>query len=161
MYVQWNVGYKMQIDRGRYGKWMMIIIWWNFEKCLHFQIVPDDRTVNSNLNNEQLDRMDAPLKKNSSHWSIDFLCNLFLWTNVSRITHGKKVRMLFLRTIACSGPWRSFVNSIRSLTMFNEIIVSKPNCLKLFPTLNNNKQHFLRVSFYLFTFLFLGLISFV
>lgn len=51
------------------------------------------RWSNSNFNNEQLDRMDTLLKKNSSHWSIDLLCNLFIWTNAFRITHGKKIEV--------------------------------------------------------------------
>jgi histone-lysine N-methyltransferase SETMAR len=47
----------------RLGKKVMICVWWNFEGVLHFELVPDGRTVNAELYCQQLDCVYDKLKE--------------------------------------------------------------------------------------------------
>ncbi|CAF1582868.1 unnamed protein product [Adineta ricciae] len=46
----------------RFGKKVMICVWWNFEGVLHFELVPDGRAVNAELYCQPLDRVYDKLK---------------------------------------------------------------------------------------------------
>ncbi|CAF1237776.1 unnamed protein product [Didymodactylos carnosus] len=47
----------------RFGKKVMICVWWNFEGVLHFELVPNGRAVNAELCCQQLDRVYDKLKE--------------------------------------------------------------------------------------------------
>ena len=40
----------------------MLCVWWNFEGIIHFELVPNGRSIVSNLYSQQLQRMHAILK---------------------------------------------------------------------------------------------------
>jgi histone-lysine N-methyltransferase SETMAR len=43
--------------QNRFGKKVMICVWWNFEGILHFELVPNGKSINADLYCEQLDRV--------------------------------------------------------------------------------------------------------
>ena len=43
--------------QNKFGKTIMICVWWNFEGILHFELVPNDRAINAELYCEQLDQV--------------------------------------------------------------------------------------------------------
>lgn len=46
-----------EVRRQRYEKKMMISVWWNFEGVLHFEIIPDGKSVNATLYATQLQKV--------------------------------------------------------------------------------------------------------
>jgi histone-lysine N-methyltransferase SETMAR len=46
----------------RFGKKVMLSVWWNFEGVLHFELVPHGRAVNAELYTQQLDCVYEVLK---------------------------------------------------------------------------------------------------
>jgi histone-lysine N-methyltransferase SETMAR len=38
----------------------MLSVWWNFEGVLHFEMVPEGRSVNADLYCQQLDKVCCP-----------------------------------------------------------------------------------------------------
>ena len=49
------------VKQGRFDCKVMLCVWWNFEGVIHFELVPEGRTVNANLYTQQLDRVYAIL----------------------------------------------------------------------------------------------------
>jgi histone-lysine N-methyltransferase SETMAR len=47
----------------RFGKKVMICVWWNFEGVVHFELVPNGRAINAELYCQQLDRVYNKLKE--------------------------------------------------------------------------------------------------
>jgi histone-lysine N-methyltransferase SETMAR len=47
----------------RFGKKVMLCVWWNFEGSLHFELVPNGRAINAELYCQQLDRVYDKLKQ--------------------------------------------------------------------------------------------------
>jgi histone-lysine N-methyltransferase SETMAR len=43
--------------RERFFRKALLCVWWNFEGVIHFELVPNNRTVNADLYYAQLDRM--------------------------------------------------------------------------------------------------------
>jgi hypothetical protein len=41
----------------------MLSVWWNFEGVLHFEMVPEGRSVNADLYCQQLDRVYATIRE--------------------------------------------------------------------------------------------------
>ena len=48
---------KPVVKRGRFDQKVMLCVWWNYEGVIHFELVPNGRTVNSSLYCEQLHRV--------------------------------------------------------------------------------------------------------
>ena len=46
----------------RFGEKVLLCVWWNFEGILHFELVPNGRTVNADLYCQQLDHVYDKLK---------------------------------------------------------------------------------------------------
>ncbi len=47
----------------RFGKKVMLCVWWNVDGVVHFELVPDGRAVNAELYSEQLERVYNVLKQ--------------------------------------------------------------------------------------------------
>ena len=47
--------------RGRFDKKVMLCVWWNFSGIIHFELVPDGRTINAELYSTQLERVHTVL----------------------------------------------------------------------------------------------------
>lgn len=47
----------------RFGRKVMICVWWNFEGVLHYELVPNGRAINAELYCQQLDRVHDKLVK--------------------------------------------------------------------------------------------------
>jgi histone-lysine N-methyltransferase SETMAR len=47
----------------RFGKKVMLHVWWNVDGVVHFELVPDGRAVNAKLYSEQLERFYNVLKQ--------------------------------------------------------------------------------------------------
>lgn len=50
--------------QNRFGKKVMLCVWWNFEGIVHFELVPNGRAINAELYCQQLDRVYDKLKEN-------------------------------------------------------------------------------------------------
>ena len=49
--------------RDRFSKKALLCVWWNFEGVIHFELVPNGRTIDADLYCAQLDRMYAALRR--------------------------------------------------------------------------------------------------
>ena len=49
--------------QNRFGKKVMLCVWWNFEGVVHFELVPNGRAINAELYCQQLDRVYDKLKE--------------------------------------------------------------------------------------------------
>jgi histone-lysine N-methyltransferase SETMAR len=49
--------------QNRFGKKVMLCVWWNFQGVLHFELVPNGRAINAELYCQQLDRVYDKLKE--------------------------------------------------------------------------------------------------
>lgn len=47
----------------RFDKKVMLCVWWNYEGIIHFELIPDGRTINSELYCQQLERVHEILKE--------------------------------------------------------------------------------------------------
>ena len=52
--------------RNQFLRKALLCVWWNFEGVIHFELVSNDRTINSELYCAQLDRMYAEVGKKFS-----------------------------------------------------------------------------------------------
>jgi histone-lysine N-methyltransferase SETMAR len=50
------------VKRGQFDQKAMICVWWNYEGVIHFEIVPNGRSINAALYSDQLERMYAKFK---------------------------------------------------------------------------------------------------
>jgi histone-lysine N-methyltransferase SETMAR len=50
------------VRQDRFGKKVMLSVWWNYEGVLHFELIPNGRSVDGELYCEQLDRVHEVLK---------------------------------------------------------------------------------------------------
>lgn len=48
---------KPVVKLDRFQEKAMLCVWWNYEQVIHYELVPDGQTINSDLYCEQLDRM--------------------------------------------------------------------------------------------------------
>lgn len=51
------------VRRERFEKKVLLCVWWNFEGIVHFELVPDGRTINSELYSAQLERMYTAMRQ--------------------------------------------------------------------------------------------------
>lgn len=51
------------VKQDRFGKKVMLCVWWNFEGILHFETIPENKSVNAEVYCEQLNRVYDILKK--------------------------------------------------------------------------------------------------
>lgn len=49
--------------RDRFSRKALLCVWWNFEGVIHFELVPNGRTIDSDMYCAQLDRMYAALSQ--------------------------------------------------------------------------------------------------
>lgn len=49
---------QMTVKRKPFDKKVMISVWWNYEGVIHFELIPEGQTINSDLFCEQLNRLD-------------------------------------------------------------------------------------------------------
>ena len=58
---QWLEVAQPVAKRDRFSRKALLCVWWNFEGIIHFELVPNGRTINADLYCAQLDRMYAEL----------------------------------------------------------------------------------------------------
>lgn len=51
------------VRRERFEKKVLLCVWWNFEGLVHFELVPDGRTINTELYSAQLERMYSVMRQ--------------------------------------------------------------------------------------------------
>ena len=51
------------VQRNRFGRKVMLCVWWNFEGVLLYQLLPNGKAVNAQLYSEQLDQVYEVLKR--------------------------------------------------------------------------------------------------
>lgn len=51
------------VRRGRFDKKVMLCVWWNCQGVIHFELVPDGKSINADLYSQQLERIYAALQK--------------------------------------------------------------------------------------------------
>ena len=61
-WVQQGQAAQAQVRQDRFGKKIMLCVWWNYEGILHFELVPEGRAINAELYCEQLHRVYRVLK---------------------------------------------------------------------------------------------------
>lgn len=61
-WVQQGQAAQAEVRQDRFGKKIMLCVWWNYEGILHFELVPEGRAINAELYCEQLDRVYEVLK---------------------------------------------------------------------------------------------------
>lgn len=54
------------VQQSRFDHKVMICVWWNFEGILHFELIPNGRTINADLYSQQLDTVYEVLKSRYS-----------------------------------------------------------------------------------------------
>ena len=51
------------VRRERFEKKVLLCVWWNFEGIVYFELVPDGRTINTELYSAQLERMHSVMRQ--------------------------------------------------------------------------------------------------
>lgn len=54
---------KPVVKHSSFERKVMLCVWWNFEGAIHFELVPEGQSINSELYSEQLERMYTVLRQ--------------------------------------------------------------------------------------------------